>query len=301
MSAAAATAQAQAKVPTARPRLEASLRLDFCRDAATGRTILESSHQEPPLRVVRAFENSDGATLAHLHNVSGGLLGGDQLAMNVRVGPGAQVQLTTTGATRLYRPRGDAPATTQTNEIAVGENALLEYVPDPIIPFAASRLSQRTRIHLADGAGLFWWEILAPGREARGEIFEYDFLEMKMDIAAQSQPIAAESIRLEPRVRPLASLARLGPFRTWATFYICRVGLEPSAWLALEGELREIAAGLPHSGEMRWGISTLVAHGLAIRALAERGRDVLPGLHSLWAAAKRRLFARDAIPPRKVY
>jgi urease accessory protein len=301
MSAVAASAHAPVKISTARPPLEAQLRLEFRRDAATGRTILDSSHQEPPLRVVRAFENSDGTALAHLHNVSGGLLGGDRLAMNVRVGPGAQVQLTTAGATRIYRPRTDAPVTTQTSEITVGENALLEYVLDPIIPFAGSRLSQRTRIHLADGAGLFWWEILAPGREARGEIFEYEFLEMKMDIAAESQPITAESIRLEPRTRPLASLARLGPFRTWATFYICRVGLEPNVWLALEGELREIAAGLPHSGDMSWGISTLVAHGLAIRALAERGRDVLPGLQSLWAAAKRRLYGSAAIFPRKVY
>jgi urease accessory protein len=301
MSAVTATAHAQAKGPAARARVKAELRLDFRHDAATGCTFLESSHQEPPLRVVRAFENADGAALAHLHNVSGGLLGGDHLAMNVRVGSGAQVQLTTTGATRLYRQRTDSLVTTQTNESSVSEKALLEYVPDPIIPFGASRFSQRTCIHLADGAGLFWWEILAPGREARGEIFEYDFLEMKMDIEAQSRPIAAESIRLEPRVRAPESLARLGPYRTWATFYICRVGLESNAWLALEGELREIAAGLPHSGEVRWGISTLVAHGLAIRALAERGRDVLPGLHSIWAAAKRRLFARDAIPPRKVY
>jgi urease accessory protein len=301
MFAAAASAHAPVNTPSARSPLEAELRLEFRRDLASDRTILESSHQDPPLRVVRAFENSDGAALAHLHNVSGGLLGGDQLAMNVHVGPAAQVQLTTTGATRIYRPRGDAPVTTQTTEISIAENALLEYVPDPIIPFAASHFSQRTKIHLANGAGLFWWEILAPGREARGELFEYDFLEMKMDIAAQSRPIAAESIRLEPRTRPLTSLARLGPFRTWATFYICRVGIAPNEWLELEKELREVAASLAHSGEVRWGISTLVAHGLAIRALAERGRDVLPGLHSLWAAAKRRLFARDAIPPRKVY
>jgi urease accessory protein len=301
MSAAAQSAQAPAKKAAARPRLEAELRLEFRQDAASGRTILDASYQDPPLRVVRAFENADGAALAHLHNVSGGLLGGDQLAMTVRAGPAAHVQLTTTGATRIYRPRADAPVTTQTNEITVGENALLEYVPDPIIPFAASRFFQRTRIHLAEGAGLFWWEILAPGREARGETFEYHTLEMRTDIAAQSHPIAAESIRLEPHVRPLASLARLGPFRTWATFYICRLGLQPNVWLALEGELREIAGDLPHSGEVRWGISTLVAHGLAIRAIAERGRDVLPGLQSLWQAAKRRLFAREAIPPRKLY
>ena len=49
-------------------------------------------------------------------------------------------------------------------------------------------------------------------------------------------------------------------------------------------------------------IGTLIALiGLAIRALAECGRNVLPGLHSLWSVAKRRLYGCDAIPPRKVY
>jgi urease accessory protein len=281
-------------------RVRASLRLDFERDELSGRTVLAASHQEPPLRVVRAFALEDGAAMVHLHNVSGGLLGGDQLGLTVNVGAGACTQITTTGATRIYRPREEAAATTQTNEVAVGDNALLEYLPDPLIPFAGARFSQRTVVRLSPGAGLFWWEILAPGREARGEIFEYASVEMKTDLVAMGRPIAVERVRIAPGNYSLASLARLGCYRTWATFYVCRVGLEAGVWLELERHLRETTKGFCARGEARWGISTLSAHGLVVRCVASQGRDVLTGLHALWRAAKLRLYGRDAVPPRKV-
>lgn len=280
--------------------VHAALSLDFARDPVTGYTILADSRQEPPLKVVRAFTLDDGSALAHLHNVSGGLLGGDRLALSVRVGAGAGVQLTTAGATRVYRPRDEARTVTQLNEITVGENALLEYVPDAIIPFAGARYSQRTTIHLASGAGLFWWEILAPGREARGEIFEYERVKMKTDLVALGRPIAAERVCLEPGRRNISDLARLGPYRYWVTFYICRVGLNAQTWLAAEQRLREVAESLTRSGEMLFGVSALVAHGLVIRCLARRGRGVLDALHPLWNAAKVLLYDREAVPPRKV-
>ncbi len=88
--------------------------------------------QRAPLQVVRAFPISDGGALVHLHNVSGGVLGGDKLHMTVEVGSGAYAQLTTTGATRLYRGRPERGPAEQSTAIRVGENALLEYIPDPV-------------------------------------------------------------------------------------------------------------------------------------------------------------------------
>jgi urease accessory protein len=284
----------------ARNRVDAKLRLDFARDIATKQTFLAASHQEPPLRVVRAFPQNGGAALVHLHNVSGGLLGGDRLALAVNVGAGADVQVTTTGATRIYRPRAEASVTIQRNEIFIGEGGLLEYLPDAAIPFSRARFSQRTMIRLAEGAGLFWWEILAPGREARGEIFEYESVELKTDVRACGRLIAAERVRLEPRKRELASLARLGAYRTWAAFYICREGLGVSRWLAMESELREILQLLNRREEALWSVSTLTAHGVVVRCVAKRGRDVLAGLRCAWCAAKWRLYGREAVMPRKV-
>jgi urease accessory protein len=281
-------------------RLSSSLRLAFAHDAATRRTVLSESSCQPPLKVIRAFTLPDGAALAHLHNVSGGLLGGDRLSLSVRLRENARVQLTTTGATRIYRAREEAGPATQTAEISLAANAFLEYLPDPIIPFARARYSQRTKIELGPGAGLFWWEILAPGRESHGEVFAYDSVDLKADLIAEGQLIAAECVRLDPRQYPLSSPARLGPYRYWATFYICRVGLDAGRWLALEERLREVAGEFTRPGEALWGISTLVAHGLVCRGVALRGRDVLFGLLRLWRAAKLALYGTEAVPPRKV-
>jgi len=301
MSSPAAAKDAQSPVSAGPARVEASLALDFARDPATGATVLAASVQEPPLRVVRAFALEDGSALAHLHNVSGGLLGGDRLSLGVNLGARASVQLTTTGGTRVYRPRSGAPATTQTNVVRVGAGALLEYVPDAIIPYAGARFSQQTRIDLAADAGLFWWEVIAPGREARGEVFAYESIEMRTEVTAGGRLIAAESIRLDPRGSVLRSIARLGEYRYWATFHICRMGINAAAWAALEEYLREAAREFSRPGDALWGVSTLVADGLVVRGLAIRGRDVLAGLHALWNAAKLRLYGRAAVQPRKVH
>jgi urease accessory protein len=281
-------------------RVDSSLSLHFAYDVATRNTILSESSCEPPLKVVRAFALADGAALIHLHNVSGGLLGDDCLSVSVRLRENAKVQLTTTGATRIYRAREEAGPATQRIEISLAANAFLEYLPDPIIPFARARYSQRTTIQLALGAGLFWWEILAPGREAHGELFAYDSVEMKADLSAEGRLVASERIRLEPHKYPHSSPARLGPYRYWATFYVCRVGLDAAAWLTLEDHLREVASEFTCPGEVLWGISTLAAHGLVCRCVALRGRDVLFGLHQLWRTAKFALYGTEAVPPRKV-
>jgi urease accessory protein len=280
--------------------VEASLDLNFEFDQAAGRTVLAASRQQVPLKVVRAFALEDGSALAHLHNVSGGLLGGDRLELRARVGSGASAQLTTTGATRIYRAREQAPDAVQINHVTVAENGLLEYVPDPIIPFGGARFRQQTAIRLAPGAGLFWWEILAPGREARGELFAYDRMELSMDLWTPNRLIASERVRLEPRACAVSSLARLGDYRYWATFYICRVGADPKGWARAEEHLREVAAKMSSAGEARWGVSTLVADGLVVRCLARQGRRVITGLREIWSAAKSLLYGREAIPPRKV-
>jgi len=281
-------------------RVRALLRLTFSRDSVSDKTFLADSFQEAPLKVVRAFALEDGTALAHLHNVSGGLLGGDHLAMQVNLASGAKVQLTTTGATRIYRSREGFSATTQCNEVSIAEGALLEYLPDATIPFAGARYLQRTSINLAAGAGLFWWEILAPGREARGEFFEYEEFAMNISVSALGRRIAAENLCLRPRQENVLSLARLGPYRYAATFYICRVGLEAREWRDAEDRLQELTVSMTRRGEILWGVSSLVAHGLVVRCLARNGRELLPGLQAIWRSAKRHLYDREAIPPRKV-
>src|SRR5437899_12643052 len=85
------------------PHNTGKFHLHFTHDQERHSTQLTVREQHPPLQVIRAFPLATGGVLVHVHNVSGGVLGGDQLVLDVEVGPGAQVQLTSTSATRLYR------------------------------------------------------------------------------------------------------------------------------------------------------------------------------------------------------
>lgn len=253
------------------------------------------------MRVVRAFSAADGAALVHLHNVSGGVLGGDQLWVEADIKPNARAQITTTGATRIYRQRADKATATQVTRFTVQQGALLEYLPDMLIPFADARYQQTTRIELGPDAGLFYWEVVAPGREAKQELFAYDWLRLDLDIVTAQRPLAVERVQLEPQRRPVTSLVRLGYYRYYSTFYICRVGVTPTRWLTLETQLTALANRLTVPNEVVWGVSTLAAHGLVVRAISRTNRLLTPMLPQFWQLAKQELYQTDAILPRKIY
>lgn len=257
--------------------------------------------QQPPLRVIRAFPLPAGGALVHLHNTSGGILGGDTLQYTVHIAKDAYAQLTTTSATRIYRSRPNQSPAQQRQTITVEENGLLEYLPDPLIPFAGADYQQHTTINLAAGAGLFYWETVTPGRVASDELFQYHQLRINCDITAQGRPILSEHIALKPQQRSLTTPAQLGNYSYFSSFYICKVGLASTSWQHMEQELQTLAQSFTRQNEIIWGVSTLVQHGIIVRALSKRGRDIAPGLLAFWQAASQILYGRSVPPPRKIY
>lgn len=281
-------------------RTDGRLSLQFDYDPTALRTRLQVLDQRQPLKVVRAFELDCGAAMVHLHNLSGGVLAGDKLSLEVTVGAGATAQITSTSATRIYRSRPESCAAKSVTRIRLQENALLEYLPDPVIPFAGAKYSQHTEVDLSDGAGLFWWETLAPGREARGEVLSYETVRLGVAVRIAGLPVAIENGCLNPALRPLTSTARLGPYRYLSTFYICRAGLAESAWLSVEKQLLDLAEPMS-SPVIIWALTRLPAHGLVVRALSQNGRDIARGLIAFWRVAKQALYGQEAVVPRKIY
>jgi urease subunit gamma len=76
-------------------------------------------------------------------------------------------------------------------------------------------------------------------------------------------PIAIEHMKIEPAERSVFSLARLGAYRYFSTFYICRVGIERSRWLELEKLLGELAEQLSQPSRIVWGVLIFVAAEVA--------------------------------------
>lgn len=280
-------------------RESARLHLAF-ESSASGQTILRVRQQEPPWRVVRGFSAPSGELLAHIHNVSGGILDRDSLDWRIDVGTGALAQMTSTGATRIYRSRSSGDIAQQKTRVQIGEGGYLEYLPDQLIPFAGSRFEQSTRVELRPGASLIWWERIAPGREASGELFQYASLASSFKIVADDAPAAIERWTIEPFLRRVDSSARLASFRHFASCYVCRAGEPASYWRAFESELQAVAERYSTS-EILWGVTSLRAHGLAIRGVAQSGRSLADGLVEMWRLAKWHLCGRVAVLPRKVH
>jgi urease accessory protein len=234
--------------------------------------------QDPPWKVVRAF-----GPLVHIHNVSGGVLAGDHLALDATIAGHAQI--TTTGATRLYRHRAGALDSQQHVRFLIGENATLEYLPDPLIPFAGSRHKQRTSITLERGATFIWWEVLA-------RTFALERLQISTSIDVLNKPALREDYLLEPARRPVDSIARMAKSSHLASFYVLKEG--ETRWRELEEALRNTVPD-------HWGVSTLAAGGVIARALADTGRHFTAELNALRNTASMFLTGQPAVPPRKVY
>ena len=191
----------------------------------------------------------------HLHNVSGGVLAGDRLALDVEVEAGAAAQITTTGATRLYRHRAGAADSEHHARFSVGDGALLEYLPDAVIPYAGSRHLQRTEIRLGRGATLFWWEVLAPGRLAAGERFAFERLRIQTEIYAGPRPVLREDFLLEPARKDLTATARMHRYSHLASLCAIREGAPPAFWRTLENRWNELARERTQPEDAVWGAS----------------------------------------------
>jgi urease accessory protein len=257
--------------------------------------------QDSPWKVVRAFALPGNGRLVHLHNVSGGVLAGDRLALDVDVKAGAAAQITTTGATRLYRHREGAADSGQHTRFFVGDAALLEYLQDALIPYAGSRHIQRTEIRLGRGASLFWWEILAPGRLAAGERFAFERLRVQTAIDAGSRPVLREDFLLEPGRCDMTAKARAAEYSYLASLCVVQEGRPATFWRGLEDRLNEIAAGRTRWGQEVWGASTLSSDGVIVRGLGRSGCFLHEALIEFWSVARLAVTGVEAAPPRKIY
>jgi urease accessory protein len=112
------------------------------------------------------------------------------------LGPQARACLSTPSATRIYKTPG--PPAVLGTDIRVAAGALLEYVPDLLIPHAGAAIHQKLAIELERGsiALLDGW---ACGRLAYGE--RWSFREMTSGVTATraAKPLFIDRFVLRPR------------------------------------------------------------------------------------------------------
>jgi urease accessory protein len=211
----------------------------------------------------------------NIANPTAGFFDGDRVDIDVNVCSGASLCLSTPAASRVYPTRSGRPAANH-QQFTVGENALLEWNPEPFIPHAGASYRQTTCIHLREGASLLFLEWLAPGRVAMGEVFAYHDLRWELDLFSRQRLLARERYDLRPDNESLEPLRARFPAAHYLSVYAA--GEFASAWPDAELDaLNDDVTSLGH-GPLEGGVRVvraLCGDSISARSLARSLRKLL--------------------------
>ena len=175
-------------------------RLAFAVAAASGASRRARVHEAGSLRV--RFPNTErGSALeAVIVNTAGGMAGGDRFAIDIEVGAGAALTVTTAAAEKVYRSLG--PDTSIDVKLEVGAGGALAWVPQETILFDQMRLARTIDVELARGASLLLAEAVVFGRSAMGEAVMSGSCFDRWRVRVDGTLVFAETIRLGGAIAP---------------------------------------------------------------------------------------------------
>jgi urease accessory protein len=263
----------------------ASLSLGFERRDA--RTVLAHRRHEGPLVVQKAL-HPEGEGICHaivLHPPSG-LVGGDELRLDVTVGEGASALLTTPGAAKWYRSTGRASS--QSVRLAIGADACLEWLPQENILFDGALARCRWSAELAPGARLIAWDLYCLGRTASGERFETGECRLEASLRREGRLDWIERACLRPGSAALRSPAGLAGWPVFGTLLVAAPAI-PAAWSAAA---REIPA--PDGGA---GVTAL-PNVLLVRCRAGSAETAHRYFTAVWKRLRLDVMGREPVAPR---
>ncbi len=165
-----------------------------------GRSVVTRQYVTYPFRLSRTFrldQTDPDHAYIYIMNASPGLLAGDNLRISLQLDANTSLYLTDQAATKVHTmPTGTAAKTVY--EIAVGAEANLEFVPEPLILYTDATLEQITQVTLHQTGRLFLSEIILPGRLARGEYYRFRHYFTRLQVTSPTgELLFADAMRLE--------------------------------------------------------------------------------------------------------
>jgi urease accessory protein len=285
------------------PGWQAELRLRFNGDtphfpakgaAPAGRTRLVERHHKGPLIVQRPFYPEGDPCHVYLVHPPGGVVGGDELRVDVQVDAGAHALLTTPAATKFYRCEGRHSSQTQDLRTA---GATLEWLPQENIFYRGADVRTATRVYVDNDSRFIGWEINCLGLPARGEHFDAGTLRLDFELWRSpstagpapkmgSDPIFLDRLRLSGESPARGALWGLAGQEAVGTL------LATPATRAQVDSIRELIA------DKRFAAVSLVDAVLVLRALAPQAEAVRKLFIAAWQRLRPTIIGRAAVLPR---
>ncbi len=195
-----------------------------------GVTRLTHLYQRDPLRVLFPTPAVGDPPLVVLLTTSGGLVGGDELDIGIRLAEGAAAHVTASAAEKVYRSIG--PTTVIRQSLSVASGATLEFLPLETILFEGARLWRETTVELGRDAGFLGGDILVLGRRARGERFTKGFLREVWQVRREGNLVWGDAVHLEDDIaRIIDHPACFDGAAAFATLILAPSGRDPRGFL----------------------------------------------------------------------
>ncbi len=255
-------------------------------------TVLAASRFTLPLQALEPVMLKDGTAYLMLLNPSGGLVGGDRLTTRIRLEPATHVCLTTPSATKVYRTVGD-PAVHETT-IELGAGAILEYIPDHLIPHAGAALRQVLRVEMGAASRAIVTDGYAAGRVGRGERWEFAQLDSLTTVTSGGRLVFFNRTKLTPASVAPAGAGKAQRFNYVASFLV--VADEWHEWEQLRCALDERLSAFP---QVSGGASLLARGGCFARYLTNTAHELSQTTRALWVTTRRLLLGLDGFDLRK--
>ena len=170
-------------------------RIAFTVAAGLGGSRRGRVHESGSLRVRFPNGNSQAALDAVIVNTGGGMTGGDRFDVDIKVGAGARLTVTTAAAEKIYRSLG--PDTDIGVKLEVGAGGALAWLPQETIMFDQARLRRGIDIELAPAANLLLAEAAVFGRSAMGETVVQGHFFDRWRLRVGGALVFAETLRLD--------------------------------------------------------------------------------------------------------
>jgi urease accessory protein len=173
---------------------------------ASGASVLRRVHCEAPL-LVRAETGEHGLTL-WLVGGAAGPLGGDELSLDLRVDSGAHVRVRSVAAQAVH-PSPHGTASTLRTSITVGDEAVVDWAPEPTLSIVGSVHTTSLRVDAVASARVRLAESLVLGRhhEAGGTITLAQRVHVNGEVVLHTASTFGPGVWSSPGAN--------GPFRTF--------------------------------------------------------------------------------------
>jgi len=226
-------------------------------------------------------------------NISGGMVGGDRLITMIELGADAHAVLTTASAAKAYRTLG--PAAVQQTRITLGAGAVLEYLPDHLIPHAGAAVNQTIQLEMGPRSRAIIYDAIAAGRVGRGERWQFRNVTSDIAITGDGRPIYRNRASITPASQPLDELGWMEEANYLATLIV--LADDVRGWSSLVNSLHSALQGVEG---LQGGASALARGGCVSRYISTTADCLNRTTLKLWAIIRPELICREAFPLRKL-